>query len=349
MHRSPNSLLVDSAVALAEAETGSWPSLSGRGRVGIPTVGVKRLVGPRGRRWTPEDDDFLRRRVGWMAEPEIARRLGRTVTAVHLRRERDLHLPCPRRHPEWLTLEQVAVGLGIDSHSAAALADRGILPARTLPAVAKMRVVDKQAALDWIADPLHWLYFHPERVGQFKPQGQRHMGRPDVVFWRHARKAVDERRKTWKDAWLRPPVAAQLIGLPSRGGEKQTSLNKAIRMHLLSAARWGNWWILRSDALRFARERVVKGWGKRKISWIRFSDKPRMIYLRTLTKKERAAFDKRRLKSEFFQAKHRRNRMIRRLLKDGWPPETLAKVYVLCVPMIKLIGKEWMSRAGIHR
>jgi hypothetical protein len=62
-----------------------------------------------------------------------------------------------------------------------------------------------------------------------------------------------------------------LIGLPVDGsGRTCHGINKAINLGLLCGVRWGNWWILRSEVLRFARERVEGGWGPRKIKRIRF-------------------------------------------------------------------------------
>lgn len=96
-------------------------------------------------------------------------------------------------------------------------------------------------------------------------------------FWREARAAIDERRRTWEDAWLTPTEASHLIGLPvDRRGRACKGINKAINLGLLKAARWGNWRILRSEALKFARERVADNWGARKIKYIQFLDRPRL-------------------------------------------------------------------------
>jgi hypothetical protein len=223
----------------------------------------------RGKIWTPEEDAHLKANLGIIPLEEIGRRLGRTEGALHLRWERDLHLPAPRRNANWLTVEAFASGLGTDGHSIGKLADRGDLVTRRLPG-GFIRVIDCKVALAWIADPMHWVYFKPDRVGIFRKQGRRPLARPNVIFWRQARIAIDERRRTWKDAWLTPSEAARLIGLPLSNPRNCHGINKAIRLGLLKATRWGNWWILRSEILRFARERVTDGWGARKIKRIRF-------------------------------------------------------------------------------
>ena len=269
--------LIEVVANLAEAESNSRPSLTAMASSArIPMAGLERR-GTRGAAWTPQEDAFLKANLGVLSLQEIGRELGRTADAVHNRWERDLHLPAPRRNPNWLTLETFARGLGTDSHSIAKLADRGLITARWLPATfgrtdghRGIRVIDRRAALAWIADPLHWIYFKPERVGTFRKQGRRWMAKPDVIFWREARTAIDERRRTWKDAWLTPRAAGRLIGVSD-----DKRINRAIRLGLLPATRWGNWWILGSEALRFARERVAGNWGPRKIRRIRFA--PRRV------------------------------------------------------------------------
>ncbi len=269
--------LIEAACSLAEAETGSRPSLSAlAGSARIPVVGVRPRT-KRGARWTPAEDDFLRTQLGILSEAEIGRALGRTVVAIRNRWKRDLHLVSPRRNPSWLTLEAFACGLGVDQKTIARLADREKISVRRLPPVnAKsgrglIRVIDREKALAWIADPMHWIYFKPERVGRFRKQGQRRMAKPDVVFWRRAREAVDECRRAWADVWLTTTEAARLIGLPVDGrGKGCHGLNKAIRLGFLKVIRWGNWRILRSEALRFERERVTVGWGSRMIKRIDF-------------------------------------------------------------------------------
>jgi len=271
--------LIEVAVNLAEAETNSRPCLAVMaGSARIPIVGARQPRSIRGAVWAPEEDAFLKMNLGILSEEEIGRALGRTAIAVQNRWKRDLHLPAPRRNPKWLTLEAFARGLCIDSHSAAKLANQGKIAIRRLPWVISqnerglIRVIDCKEALTWIADPMNWIYFKPERVGTFRKQGQRRMARPNVVFWRAARAAVDEHRRTWKDAWLRPSEAAHLIGLPiNRNGRTNHGINKAINLGLLKAIRWGNWWILRSEVLRFARDHVTDNWGPRKIRRIQFS------------------------------------------------------------------------------
>jgi hypothetical protein len=273
--------LIEAAASLAEAETNSRPCLAAMdGSARIPITGLKQPRVIRGTVWTPEEDAFLKENLGIISMEEIGLTLGRTTDAIHNRWERDLHLPAPRRNPNWLTLEAFARGLCVDSHSIGKLADRGLISTRRLPAmIAKngrgaIRVIERKAALAWIANPMHWIYFKPERVGTFRKQGQRWMAKPDVVFWREARADVEERRRTWEDVWLTPTEAAHLIGLPvDKRNRVCHGINKAINLQLLKAVRWGNWRILQSEVLKFAHDRVADNWGPRKIRWIRFSER----------------------------------------------------------------------------
>lgn len=271
--------LIEAAVSMAEAETNSRPSLPAlAGHAQFPVVSAERPRTARGARWTPVEDAFLRAQLGILPEGEIGRAIGRTVAALQNRWKRDLHLVAPRRNPNWLTVEAFSCGLGTDGHSIVKLIDRGILPARWLPSMVarygagSIRAIDRKEAFAWIANPMHWIYFKPERVGMFRKQGQRRMARPDVVFWREAGAAVAARRKTWGDCWLTPTQAASLVGLPFGNQLRRNcrGLNKAIRAGIFPAVRWGNWWILRSEALKFARERMTGGWGPQKIKRIHF-------------------------------------------------------------------------------
>jgi len=228
--------LIEAAVNLAEAETNSRPCLAiMAGSARIPIVGAKQKRSIHGAAWTPEEGTFLKANLGILSEKEIGRVLGRTVSAVRDRWKRDLHLPAPRWNPKWLTLETFARGLCIDSHSIANLANQRKIATRRLPGVISkngrglIRVIDCKEAFAWIVDPMHWIYFKPERVGTFRKQGQRRMAKPNVVFWRKARAAVDERQRSWKDAWLRPSEAARLIGLPlGRRGRTCHGINNCL-------------------------------------------------------------------------------------------------------------------------
>jgi hypothetical protein len=342
MMRRNNSLLIESTVARAESETGSRPSRTGMSRLArIPIVGGAKAKHVHGRSWDSEEDEYLRRNLGRITYAEIARHLGRTVTAVNLRWKRDLHLPAPRRHPEWLTLEQIAVGIGKDGHSITKLADRGILPTRCPYEVANIRVVERQVLLKWILDPMHWCYFDTNQVGAFKPRTWRRRGRPDIVFWRTARQQVLAARKAWKDEWLLIGKAAKFLKFEEGKWHNGISrLNNAIHAGILQATDFGNWWILRSELERFARERIKRiKWGKRMVNYISFNNKPRLPLFSTMTKAEWTEFTRKRLQSDFFVQRRRRDEEIRQQLKHGATREVMAKKYRMTTANVRRIEK----------
>lgn len=235
---------IDAACSIAEMETGARRVSLLRGRSPLVPSAVRRIAPTRFRRWTAEEDQFLKDNVGRIAESEIARRLGRSETACHLRRERDLHLMCPRKNPEWMTAEQIAVGMGVDGKSVHMLMDRGILPGWRLPFEMVTRVVDRRVLLGWLVNPMHWCYFDPSRVGKFKSKRKRGKGKPDIVFWRQVRRLIDLRRERWQDEWLTPGQAEEILGV------REGVINSRIHRGSIRAVDWGNWKILRSEIMR---------------------------------------------------------------------------------------------------
>jgi len=227
---------IEAAVVMAEASTGVRGGKS-KLRACIKTTKSRRRV------WSEDDDQFLRVNVGILSESEIARRLGRTVCGVHIRRERDLHLDAPSKKDTILSAEHISRGLGMDGKTIHLLIDRGIMPGRRLPTERTIRVVDRVLFLKWLCNPKNWLYLHPERVGAMRPMGRRRiLDGYDFVFWENARRLVLAKRKQWKDEWMTPGQVIGMLGFAS-----SYYLNVAIHKGTLKATRWGNWRILRSD------------------------------------------------------------------------------------------------------
>lgn len=236
--------LLDSIVSTAQVEHGVAPALLHarvRGRAAI-------LARPQTQRrpraeWMPHEDDFLRQQHGTLSEAEIGAALGRTPAAVHIRWKRELRLTPPRRNPQLLTAEHVAMGLGMDGKSIHRLMDTGLMPCRRLPSDlgGVCRVIERRVLLAWIVNPEHWCYFTPQRVGAKIPRGQRGFTSVyDESFWAPARRLVLLRLARWEDTWLTPGQVGRLLG-------KHTHLiNREILAGRLPATRWGNWRIKRS-------------------------------------------------------------------------------------------------------
>jgi hypothetical protein len=185
----------------------------------------------------------MRANLGRLPEEEIAIRLRRTQIAVHTRWTRELHLHPPSKRTDLLTPEHIAWGLGTDSKTIHLLIDRGILPGRRLTTRRVIRVVDRHILVRWLLDPLHWIYFHPDRIGALKPRGKRAMPENyDFRFWEDVARMVLEAWSRWDDEWLTPGQVARLLRLSI--GTRQ--VNAAIHRGTLPATRWGNWWIRKS-------------------------------------------------------------------------------------------------------
>ena len=115
--------------------------------------------------WSEAEEAFLAGSLGYLPEEEIARRLGRSQVAVHLRWKRDLRLPAPSKHPDFLTARKVADLMGIDVHKVAGWVDRGILPGKMLPGGRRIRRIRKTTLARWLARPESWVYFDHRRIG----------------------------------------------------------------------------------------------------------------------------------------------------------------------------------------
>lgn len=185
------------------------------------------IPAPRPARWTAEEEAFLRDNLGVLSEEEIARQLGRTQAAVKIRWTRQQY-EAPSKRSHEMTGQQIARLLGKDIHSIMKLIDSGLLSGRIIPGGRCIRVVEKRVLLRWLLSPSNWIYFQADRIQN--------------PAWRSL---VLRRQSEWDDEWWTPGQVAEYHGLQS--GSR--GVNKAVRLGRLPAVRWGNWWILRSDAI----------------------------------------------------------------------------------------------------
>lgn len=222
--------LVQIAAAHGQLASGS-PLRSVRARTGLPISvlanAVERPGHVKAQAWTGKEDDFLRRNLGWLPEDEMARLLGRTVAAIHLRWKRDLQLSAPSKHPDFITTQKIAETLGVDPKAAMRWVDRGLLPGRRLPTKRVIRSVQRAAFHAWAVNPMNWIYFRPERVRD-----------------PHLKRLLELKARRWGDAWLTVGQAARLRGVGS------TAINNAIHAGRLRGVKWGNWRLLRSEVAK---------------------------------------------------------------------------------------------------
>ena len=135
---------IEQAASLAEAETGA------RGGGAKLRLCIKTSKKKPARRWTSDEEAYIRTNHGRITEEAIAAHLGRTETSVHIHINREMHLIVPSKSPKILTAEQVAWGLGADGKSVHLLMDRGLMPHRRLPGEDVTRVIDPQATDQFI-------------------------------------------------------------------------------------------------------------------------------------------------------------------------------------------------------
>lgn len=197
---------------------------------------------PKAPEWMPDEEAFLRANYLTMSDAELGQALGRSAVGVHLRRERKLRLTARTKQDNLLTARGVADLLGVGcAKSVTRWIERGLLRGRTLPLDATIYAVAYPDLLRFAVNPHHWIYFHPERV-------------TDTTL----RRMIAQRRARWQDAWWTPGEVAAYHGV------HHTCVNHHIRLGVLPAKRWGNWWILRSDATRI---RLRSGSGNWRTAW----------------------------------------------------------------------------------
>lgn len=199
-------------------------------------------------RWQPEEDEFLRQNWGWLHISEIARRLGRTVYAVDIHKDRRLDdIPATTQHPDWLTAHEVARRLGVPCmKSITRLIRDGLLPARMAPLDRAIYLVSVDSLTKFAVNPENWVYFKSHRVRDAR-----------------LRRMILIRQARWGDEWWSVGQAAAYHGVGVN------AVNAHIHRGWLKGKRWGNWWIRRSDAIR---ARFVGANGQPVIRWTESAD-----------------------------------------------------------------------------
>lgn len=208
-------------------------ALDGLARPDIPLRSV-----PHEREWSTIDDARLRLGIerGWN-EQSLARWLGRTPVAIHVRTSR---LGISRRAPTTATAREVAQVLGVGCvKTVTRWANLGWLPYHRSSdaegATWRFLWVDVWSFLE---NPAYWMAWKPERI-------------------------TDKARRTWaialrkgKPQWLTPGEVAK------RYHVARNVVNAWVMRFGLPASRYGNWWINERDLEDwippYQRPRVVK-------------------------------------------------------------------------------------------
>lgn len=191
------------------------------------------------RPWTPEDDAFLRNSIGHMSEADLAKKLDRTVAAVHLRWKRDLCLESPSKRADVLTSLAAAKLLGIDGHKMANWVDVGLIKGRYMAGPRQIRLIDRKVFMCWVCTPDNWVYFNPKNVRDAK-----------------IKRFLEMRAKRWGDEWWNSRQVADYHGVYTEDVKRYIANGwlKSFRLPYSLGGRhqnrkWSNHFILRSDAM----------------------------------------------------------------------------------------------------
>jgi len=184
-------------------------------------------------RWTPDEDRFLLKNLGYLSFAEIGQRLGRSTNAIKIRQVRR-QFPAPSNRPGWLTGNDAAKALGTDIHSILKLKERGILPMDVLPGIRGILSIKKLRLYMWAINPDHWIYFRVKRM-------------QDAYLQRLVMLA----QSRWDDEWWSTGRVAKYHGI------KHPAVNDRILAGKIPATRWGNWFVKRSDVVGY---QFIKTW-----------------------------------------------------------------------------------------
>lgn len=187
--------------------------------------------------WTPEDEALLAQQYGRIPRRELAKRLGRSESAVK-NRVRVLGLPSPRSWTHIMMSGLLAHALGFSCHKAVInLMRKEVFPVHYVYlGNTKTPAVNIKRMQLWLADPNNWYCLNVDRI----------------VDPRY-RKVVESARWQWDDEWLTVGQVGPLMGYSQQG------VNKLIHHGALPAKKHNNWQVLRSEALRV--KRIVEAGG----------------------------------------------------------------------------------------
>jgi hypothetical protein len=196
---------------------------------------------PAGRRaWSEEEDAVLRRLNGRMLDEEIGEILGRSGIAVHLRSERELHLPRPTVDPEYITAYRIAKALGTDVHKTSAWIDRGILLGEYMPRRDNKlhRRVRRTDLIEWLTDHENWVWFDTSKV---KDEALREL--------------IRQAQEKWGDEWWTTRQVADHHHVDVNDVTRYIKHGKIQARHVVNIGgrdrgTWAYWFVLKSEATR---------------------------------------------------------------------------------------------------
>jgi hypothetical protein len=266
--------LIDTFIIQAQIANGipaAWLEKQGRGSCGV--MGRRRLKRMRMPRWTPEEDAYVLENRGRLALAEIGARLGRSANAVKVHGYR-IQAATPRRTPGYVSGNQIAQILGVDSHNPPAWIERGILEGEVIP-YNQSRVWRRTtwpAFLRFLVRPTSWVYFKVEKIKNPR-----------------LRRLVELAQAKWGDRWMTTRQAADLRGCELEAIQTAILHGLLHGYHAGSTDRlrvwaWAQWFVLRSEV-----ERLTLPWGCDKGHIIQWSPRADAFIVRAC--RERIAYE----------------------------------------------------------
>jgi hypothetical protein len=215
---------------------------------GMSGAGSQAYTLGRNPRWSADEDDYIRANLAYQSLDQVAETLGRSPNAVKCHGYR-IGATTPRYAEGYISGNQVAQILGVDSHTPPYWMDRGLLESELYPypdGSPKKRRATWAAFLRFLIRPISWVYFD---VAKIKND--------------HLRRLVELAQAKWGDEWLTTTEAAQLRGCnlddvhnSIRHGRLWAYRAGSVDRHRTVA--WSYWFVRRSEAATFV---VNKGSG----------------------------------------------------------------------------------------
>lgn len=181
--------------------------------------------------WGPDEDRFVAESYIYYTDAEVGAAIGRSENAVKLRRQRHLNLQGVSRRDDLVTAQGMAHILGTDSHTALKLFDRDLIPGWSY-GDRNIRLTHKVTLYRWAVNPMNWIYF----INSVRDTQR--------ITDRHLRRLIERQSERWNDEWWTPGQVADHHGV------EHTDVNRYIQAGKLASIKWGNHWILKSEALK---------------------------------------------------------------------------------------------------
>ncbi len=231
---------LDTLLELAEAESFGETYLKHAGKTILPVVLRQRCTHRRAHnrsrltihilnrnpRWTPAERDYLAAHIGIQNDEQIAAALGRSPNSIKIKRQR-WNLPAHSKRPGYLTGNTIARILGVDIHAICKMHNRGLIPTKRLAGARGILVIHQTTFYRWAINPNNWIYFKPQRVTDL-----------------HLRRLIQLKTARWNDQWWSVGQVA------AHHKVKEGTVGAAIYYGRLPAVRWGNYYVLRSNAIK---------------------------------------------------------------------------------------------------